>query len=193
MTRTTVDRYLRELDRELQDLPTARRRELLDEIREHIDSALEASPLRDEAEVRNVLDRLGRPVEIAEEARRRFGISRATPGIRETLVLFLLPIGGVIVPILGWAVGAFLLVGSRVWTTREKVIGMLVWPGGLLPAFLLMLLPGQVCSSFETAQGVVERCEGGIAPVLAWALLAILVAGPVWTVWFLANRRRGVD
>jgi hypothetical protein len=58
------------------DLPRSRRQELLGEIHEHIDSALAESPAHDEAEVRNVLDRLGDPADIAEEARRRFGVPR---------------------------------------------------------------------------------------------------------------------
>src|SRR5688572_18882702 len=109
MSKGTVERYLNELDRELQDLPPNRRRELLDEIREHIGAAQEEAPSREEAKVRNVLARLGDPTEIADEARQRFGIRRTEPGIRETLALVLLPIGGVIVPLLGWIVGAILL------------------------------------------------------------------------------------
>jgi uncharacterized membrane protein len=190
MAKGTVERYLHELDRELQDLPQNRRRELLDEIREHIGAALEEAPSREEAEVRNVLDRLGDPTEIADEARQRFGIRRTEPGIRETLALVLLPIGGVIVPVLGWIVGAILLIGSRVWTSQEKVIGMLLFPGGLLPAVALTLFPAQVCSSAELNGVVTESCSGGIGPVLAWAILAVLVVVPIWTTYFLASRMR---
>lgn len=190
MTKGTVERYLHELDRELQDLPTNRRHELLDEIREHIGSALEEAPSREEAEVRNVLERLGDPTEIAEEARQRFGIRRAEPGIRETLALVLLPIGGVLIPVLGWIVGAILLIGSRVWSTQEKVIGMLLFPGGLLPAVALTLYPAQRCSGVEINGVVTESCSGGISPVLAWALLAVLVLVPIWTTYFLASRMR---
>jgi uncharacterized membrane protein len=60
MTRTTVDTYLRALDEELRDLPPARRRGLLDEIRDHIDSALGESESSGEAEGRNV-GAVGRP------------------------------------------------------------------------------------------------------------------------------------
>jgi hypothetical protein len=190
MARGTVERYLHELDVELKDLPPNRRRELLDEIREHIGSALEEAPSHEESEVRNVLERLGDPAEIAEEARQRFGIRRAEPGLRETLALVLLPIGGVIVPVLGWIVGAILLITSRVWTSQEKAIGMLLFPGGLLPAAALTLYPAQVCSSVEVGGIVTESCAGGIPPVLAWAILAVLVGVPIWTTWFLANRMR---
>ena len=190
MAKGTVERYLHELDEELQDLPPNRRRELLDEIREHIGSALEESPSREEAEVRNVLERLGEPAEIAEEARQRFGIRRAEPGLREALALVLLLIGGVVVPVLGWIAGAILLITSRVWTSQEKLIGILLLPGGLLPAVALALLPAQVCTSVEFNGVVTESCSGGMSPAAAWAILAVLVAVPIWTVWFLASRMR---
>jgi hypothetical protein len=190
MARGTVERYLHELDEELRDLPPTRRRELLEEIREHIGSALEEAPSGAESEVRNVLERLGQPAEIAEEARQRFGIRRAEPGFREKLALVLLPIGGVVVPVLGWLVGAILLITSRVWNPREKVIGMLLFPGGLLPAVASTLLPGEVCSCIEVDGVVTESCSGGISPVAAWAILAVLVVVPIWTTWFLASRMR---
>ena len=190
MTRTTTDRYLRELDDELRDLPPARRRELLEEIREHIDNALVSGAAAGEADVRNVLERLGDPADIAEEARERFGIQRVKPGLREILALILLPIGGILIPVLGWVVGAILLASSNVWTSREKVIGLLVVPGGLLPAVLLGLVAdGQECSSLIVEGNVVsETCSGGMPPVLAWAILIALVVAPIWTVFFLLSR-----
>jgi hypothetical protein len=69
------------------------------------------------------------------------------------------------------------------------VIGLLVVPGGLLPAFLFGLLPGQVCSEITTGDRVITECSGGAIPVwLAWVILAILVVGPIWSVGFLATR-----
>jgi uncharacterized membrane protein len=189
MTKTTVDTYLRELDHELRDLPSARRREIVEEIREHIDSALEDSGAPDEVAVMNVLNRLGDPADIAAEARERFGVvERPKAGGREVAALFLLPIGGFLF-VIGWVVGAILLATSEVWTSREKVIGLLVFPGGLLPAASLMLLPGQVCSETIRNGRTISECSGGLMPVwLAWVLLAVLVIGPIWTVFFLASR-----
>ncbi len=60
-----VKEYLHNLEAELADLPRSRRQELLGEIHEHIDSALAEAPAHEEAEVRNVLDRLGDPADIA--------------------------------------------------------------------------------------------------------------------------------
>jgi uncharacterized membrane protein len=187
MTRTTVDAYLRELDHELRDLPPARRRELVEEIREHIDGALEETGAGNEVDVRNVLERLGDPADIAAEARERFGVRPVKPGVREVLALILLPIGGFLW-LVGWVVGAVLLGTSSIWTGREKVIGLLVVPGGLLPAFLFLTLPARICSVEEFDGRVVETCSGGMPVAFAWAILAVLVIGPIWTVYFLATR-----
>jgi uncharacterized membrane protein len=188
MTKTTVDAYLHELDDELRDLPAARRRELVEEIREHIESALGEAGTDDDVEVRNVLERLGDPADIAAEARERFGIHRPKPGVREVLALILLPIGGALY-LVGWVAGAILLATSNVWTSREKVIGLLVVPGGLLPAILFGLMSGGECPVMESADGVVsETCSGGMPIWLGWVILIILVIAPIWTVFFLATR-----
>ena len=188
-TKTTVDTYLRQLDQELRDLPSARRREIVEEIREHIDSALQESGASDDVAIMNVLDRLGDPADIAAEARGRFGVvERPKAGGREVAALFLLPVGGFLF-LVGWVVGAILLATSEVWTSREKVIGLLVFPGGLLPAALLGLLPGPVCTGVMENGRTVSECSGGLMPVwLAWVLLVVLVVGPIWTVFYLASR-----
>jgi uncharacterized membrane protein len=189
MRKATVEHYLHDLEEELRGLPPARRRELLEEIREHIGEALAGMPDDREAEVRNVLERVGEPAVIAEEARERFGIRRVKPGIREILVLILLPLGGFLW-VIGWAVGAILLATSTVWTSREKVIGLLVVPGGLLPAGLFGLMGGsRLCSeTIENGRVVSETCSGGMPVWLASVILAVLVIGPIWTVFFLLTR-----
>jgi uncharacterized membrane protein len=189
MRDATVEHYLHDLEEELRDLPPTRRRELLEEIREHIGEALAEMPDGEEAGVRNVLERVGEPAVIAQEARERFGIRRVKPGIREVLVLILLPLGGFLW-VIGWAVGAILLATSTVWTSREKVIGLLVVPGGLLPAGLFGLMGGsRLCSeAIVNGRVVSQTCSGGMAVWLAWVIIAVLVGGPIWTVFFLLTR-----
>jgi uncharacterized membrane protein len=189
MRDATVEHYLHDLEEELRDLPPTRRRELLEEIREHIGEALAEVADGEEAGVRNVLERVGEPAVIAQEARERFGIRRVKPGIREILVLILLPLGGFLY-LIGWAVGAILLATSTVWTSREKVIGLLVVPGGLLPAGLFGLMSGsRLCSEvIENGRVVSETCSGGMPVWLAWVIIAVLVIGPIWTVFFLLTR-----
>src|SRR5215213_1051615 len=69
-----VDRYLTDLEAELRGLPANRRRELLDEVGEHITAARAALDPETEAAIRTVLERLGDPADIAAEARERFGV-----------------------------------------------------------------------------------------------------------------------
>lgn len=190
-TWTAGDAYLRELEQELRDLPVARRRDLVDEIRDHIESALAEVGRTDDAAIRNVLERLGDPADIAAEARERFGVRPVKPSAHEVLALILLPIGGFIW-LVGWVVGAVLLLTSGVWTRREKVIGLLVVPGGLLPAVwsFLVLTPSRTCFDvIESGRVVSESCNGGLMPLwLALAIVAVLVIVPIWTVFFLARR-----
>ena len=131
-----VDEYLDRLEFELADLPRARRRELVDEIAEHIAEA-RAGGAESEAEVRTLLDRLGDPAEIAAEARGREAGPTAPPaksgGTLEVFALILLLVGGIIVPLLGWVAGVVLLWMSGVWTVRDKLIGTFLIPEGSRP------------------------------------------------------------
>jgi hypothetical protein len=69
-----------------------------------------------------VLERLGDPAEIAADARERFGVQTAKPATPwlEVIALVLL-----VIPFLGWVVGVVLVWLSRLWTTRDKLIGTL--------------------------------------------------------------------
>jgi Domain of unknown function (DUF4190) len=63
-----ADDYLRRLDAAASALPADRRHELVCEIRGHLDEALRQAPAGDETAVRNALERLGPPEEIAAAA-----------------------------------------------------------------------------------------------------------------------------
>jgi HAAS domain-containing protein len=80
-----VEEYLAHLRRSMTDLPAGRRSEIVEEIRQHIEEMLaEAGQGASDADVRNILDRVGNPDEIAAEARERFGIKPATPRWTDT-------------------------------------------------------------------------------------------------------------
>jgi uncharacterized membrane protein len=119
---TTVDRlvddYLDQLEQELRDLPRARRRELVGEIARHIeDGRAEAAS---EVEVRTLLDRLGEPREIADEARERHDAPRepsGTPWHEIVALILLLP--GSVVPF-GWLAGVVMLWLSKRWTVGTR-------------------------------------------------------------------------
>jgi hypothetical protein len=63
-----VDDYLRRLDAAASRLPADQREELVSEIRDHLQEALRQTPTGDQAAVRNALERLGSPEEIAAAA-----------------------------------------------------------------------------------------------------------------------------
>jgi hypothetical protein len=125
-THPAADDYLRRLAQAARVLPGHEGDELVAEIREHIAAALPDGA--SEADVRTVLDALGAPEAIVAAARPPHPPRRR--GAREIVALVLLVSG--LPPILGWLIGVVLLLLSPLWTGRQKLLGILVWPGGLL-------------------------------------------------------------
>lgn len=149
-----VEGYLRSLDGAAKVLPRRERDELVAEIRAHLDEAV--PPGASEADVHNALDALGAPWDIVAAAGGEAKAVRRGP--REIFALILLVTGGIPLPIIGWFVGLGLLIWSPLWTTRQKWLGALVWPGGWVGVILLTT----VSSSSSGATG----CSGGtlVAP-----------------------------
>ena len=165
-----VDDYLDRLEGELVDFPSSRRRELVQEISEHIAEARAQLDPETEAGVRNVLERMGDPADIAAEARgpreeptvvtapvtvaapAPAAVQRRAGGV-EIGALILLLFGGLILPVVGWFVGVVPLWVSSAWTVPQKLLGMLVVPGGLaLPIGLSLIATSvQTCVQFPVA------------------------------------------
>jgi hypothetical protein len=184
-----VDGYLKRLGRHL---PRTRRRELLDEIAVHIAEARAAG-----VPVRDVLDGLGDPAAVAAMAGARHNAGRL--GALELIAIIVLLVGGVFGFVLsfpgmvaGWAVGVVLLGVSPRWRWPDKLLGTLVWPGGLAAPLLLLIIPvsTQVCSGSSGSSHV--TCTGGspIPPWLGISLFVIGVAAPVGVAIRLAKRAR---
>jgi hypothetical protein len=192
MAENLVDRYLHELKLDLGDLPRSRQNELVAEIREHIDIALAEESTRGEADVRNVLERLGDPADIAKEAHERMGIRPAKAGLRETAAVILLPIGGVVIPLFGWIAGLILLWSSPIWTTRDKYIGSLIIPGGLMLPLMYFLgsAGSEVCGTVSGPRGTISTCpdSSGLSDAIRLAIFALTVAAPIVTAIYLARR-----
>jgi len=231
-----VEDYLRELRNAARGLPADRRDELIEEISTHIAEARQSdgSPLA----VRNILDRLGDPADIVRAAAdtppgspawsgapgsagHPAGQPATQPGRAGALelaaVLFLL-LGGIVIPVLGWFIGVVLLWMSPRWTAKDKLLGTLVWPGGLLAPALLLVAGGAagllatseticttanpdvapVSSSQQTVAQTATHCttSGGIGLppwlviTLGLILLILAVAGPLWTASRLLRRAR---
>lgn len=134
-----VEGYLRRLDAAASELPRERRAELVAEIREHLDEALREVDAADEVAVRNVLERLGPPEDIVHAAEPPAPVAppdrSGRPGLLEIAALIAL-----VIPFLGWLIGVVLVVASRAWSGRDKVVGvLLVLLAALLPAVGLVV------------------------------------------------------
>ena len=191
-----VGEYLRRLQRSMGDLPAERRDEILAEIEEHISEDLAERPAATDADVRNALERVGDPGDIAAEARERFGIKPARRSWTDPAAVILLLIGGF--TIIGWFVGVVLLWISDAWNTRDKIIGTLVVPGGLAGALAGALGVGVVANSVSC-----EVSGSGVDPVgscvsdpwtfgdaVGLILGALVVIAPIVTAIYLSRRLR---
>jgi len=195
-TDSVIDSYLKELQRELKAFPVSRRREILEEVREHIAQARAELDSENEAAIRTVLDRLGEPSEIAAAARERFGVRPVRAGVLEGVAAVAL-----LFPFIGWLVGTILLWMSRVWTTRDKVIGTIAVPG----VWLLVLISSM---AVRTESGVsVSSSPGSAMPptiepsgverffnvLLGWVFPLGIIVVPLATVIYLVVRARNLS
>jgi HAAS len=190
MTQTTlklIQDYLDDLDSELADLPRAARREVVAEISAHIDELRTELSNDDEAHVRELLDRVGDPADLAAEARERFGIQPHKRTWVEVTALVLLSIGGLVIPVIGWLIGVVLLWISEVWSTRDKLLGSLVIPGGIGGLWWY----AQLGTYSETC--INNQCTGGPSDSqrILWLVLFITLAlASIATLVYLGVRMR---
>jgi hypothetical protein len=166
-----VDDYLRRLDAAAAHLPRARRAELAAEIEEHIDDALREGGVDDEAAVRNVLERLGPPEEIVAAGDPPPEETLGRRGRLETAALIVLAVG-VVLPGVGYLIGAGLVVASRAWSGRDKLVGLAIPPLVFLLGGMLVLLVAA-----EETSGAVEADAGGLGPYEITVLAANAFSG----------------
>jgi len=117
----------------------------------------------------------------------------------DVLTPIILLVGGLLIPVLGWAAGVVLLWTSRAWTRRDKLIGTLVIPGGLMIP-VLMLTAGLSAQASEGCGPVTTTPEQGTyfctsSPIVLsnlrmLALTAIAFVAPVLTTVYLIRRAR---
>ena len=115
------------------------------------------------------------------------------------MIPYILLAGGVLLPFVGWLVGIVLLWASHGWMLRDKLIGTLVIPGGLmLPVYLLAEAVRadsvEGCGSVTTTESdTYFICRsGGLDPKSLWviALLIVLFVVPLLTTVYLVRRAR---
>ena len=192
MTDRLIGDYLRRLEHAAAHLQKARRAELVEEIRGHIDTALRQEQGAGEAAVRNVLDRLGPPEEIVEAAQPALQVDQRAGWLEITALVAL------IVPFIGWLVGEALVLASDVWSRRDKFVGgvLLLAPIVLLSlgAVVLGVLAGPSGGEDSVPSGdsrpVGEQVENPLGPDPA-GLALLFVAGLPSALYLGLQLRRG--
>jgi hypothetical protein len=221
-TASLLDDYRARLRAASVGLPPQVRDELLDDVEAHLAELRATSPSREATLA--ALERLGPPEQVAATATVELGSAPPRPvgepdvwtpppvptrrsiGALDVTAVVLLLVGGLVLPVIGWVIGAVLLWASATWNRREKLLGTLVIPGGLLTPLALLLVGGQTCSYTEVtddATGLVTRsgevCEGfAFAPWVGIPLTIALLVAPAIVAAFLVRRasaraRAGVD
>jgi hypothetical protein len=164
--------YLNKLAAAAAGLPADRRAELFEEISLHIAEARAVQATAGVAirpAVADVLERLGPPEDIVRAAADdtetdATAAAPAPPAPRRRFLaigtVILLLLGGLLIG-LGWIAGVVMLWTSARWRTSDKLLGTLVWPGGLAA---ILTIP---------------RFGAGLPPLLALLLLLVGVAAPI--------------
>lgn len=147
--------YLEEVAVALADLPPAQRREILDDLRAHIADALAAAPEQNEAAVRNILDRMGTPDDLARDARERLGIS-PPPTAAALGEPGLLEYAAIVLTALLWPIGILLAWSSAWWQTRHKVIATLIGVLGIMAVVFGLISFTVVSGTSVTAEVVLD-------------------------------------
>jgi uncharacterized membrane protein len=170
---TILGGYRLRLEEELNGLPRARREEIIAEFDAHIRDARTAHAAETDADLLNLLDRLGDPSVIGTEARERFDVAEpASAGAREVIALLLLVVGPFIVPIVTWVLGAMLVWSSVAWSAREKR-NSLAWSLIVIVVLTLIGIIFAIASSTGTTV---------IASSVPGAVLLVLVLGTLMSV-----------
>ncbi len=110
-----------------------------------------------------------------------------------TALVFLL-LGGVFLTPLGWLIGVVLLWTSRVWTWRDKVIGTLFLPGGLLAALIfgasasVSYLSGTSCTNVHRRRVCTTFGTGPAVDIVSSAIFFALLLLPLLTTAYLSYR-----
>lgn len=187
-----VTAYLQQVRREGRDLPGDRLAELLIDLEEHLSAAIPADASQEDA--REVLRRFGDPREIIAAERPESILRAERRGTQEWMAVFLLLFGFLAFGV-GWFVGVVLLWRSRAWTTKDKLIGTFVLPGGLsATAVILVLALGrphkEICTRYGTSVTHCTHIAGSGPSTLASIALILLALTPIATAVYLARRAR---
>jgi uncharacterized membrane protein len=194
-SRQILDDYLRALEQELRDLSPSDRAEIILELREHYEEARRELTDPTEADLRNIVERLGPPAEIAAEARQRLGVAVPTtassaPSVPPlssppTSAAGALEIAALILWVLWWPIGVILMALSPRWTRREKAIALVVELG-----FFALLLGATLTPIYFSAR-VAYMNHFFIYPAfLLFPPTLAGIFGAAYLTWKIASRGR---
>ncbi len=188
--------YLIRVRRAARRLPRGRREWVIGRAGDRIAIALDADQA-DAPDVSAILTRLGEPQELVQS------LDGHVPGDEarwaDYLAVLLLVIGGIaFLPV--WVGGAVLLWASPRWRLRERVIGTLLWPGGLAGFWFLVTrstLAGSFGWGWYASSPLMSRVSAPLttrvdyAPhAIFWLILAVLiVVQAVAGIWLLRQAR----
>jgi uncharacterized membrane protein len=173
---TILGGYRLRLEEELNGLPRARREEIIAEFDAHIRDARTAHAAETDADLLNLLDRLGDPSVIGTEARERFDVAEpASAGGREVIALLLLVVGPFIVPVVTWVLGAMLVWSSVAWSAREKR-NSLAWSLIVIVVLTLIGIIFAIASSTGTTV-IASSVPGAVLLVLVLGTLTSVLSG----------------
>jgi uncharacterized membrane protein len=171
-------------------LPPPRRSELVAEIREHIDAALQDAGTRDEVAVRNVLERLGSPEEIAAEASDEIHLSLMPTTVRTGRPGVLQLVAAAALAFVSISAVIAALAPTNLGSLERGALLVVVCASGLLAWRLAM--PSRwphITTSLEVA-ALFTFVAGfllvtlGLEPLVGWLPAAALVLmSRVWSGW----------
>ena len=194
-----IEGYLARIAAAAADFPAAARNELLDDMRAHIAEARSRETEETDAAILNILDRLGEPSVVVNEARDRLGLQREAPvrpGLVEIAAVVLLPFV--------WVAGVILLWWSPAWKTRDKILATIASLGGYPTVVILILLTGHAvavsggsCTPVSDSTGTIisNVCTGpSILDVIGIIVRLVAMIGlyllPILTSVYLIIRLR---
>ncbi|MGZ6692732.1 MAG: hypothetical protein ACXVHQ_35640 [Solirubrobacteraceae bacterium] len=99
---------------------------------------------------------------------------------RDWLTVALLLVGGLVVPVFGWALGLLLLWSSSVWTQRDKLIGTMI-PIEVICVIAVLIIS---TTSGAASSGHPMHVTFTLGDVVAWVCDGALIVIP------LASARR---
>ncbi len=176
-----VEGYLARLEAEGAVLPADRRRELIADVRGHITEARAGLEQETDADLLNVLDRLGQPAELVRAAMDgSVEAMRAQQADPPALAWNWIEGAAILLLILAWPAGAILVWLSRFWRTRDKVVATVL---GAVPFSLGFPLFAPLIGPIL---GPLVQRLGGPAPLFVGALgllnivAAIFLAVRLW-------------